>query len=361
MALEVPTYYTIIAQLSLKIDAIIKAYTYEGYHALSTQFKPAIDAVCILFIVITGYLSLLGKIQMSVRVFQTMVLKIGVVLLLALNWNFVSEHIVNLMVGGAEQIGNVLMAANPLPMPDIISGTGIYVGLQAVLIEVANVGSWVMAKGSWNNWGPYFNALMIYISGYLVVGFAFFEILIAKIMMAVLFCTTPFFVVFTLFKSTRSFFDRWFGTLVGFSFVLILVSSVVGLCVSLMNWTLAGHFATKAAKISLVGWMPITLVAGLCITAVLQVSSIAKGIGMSCASAGASAMVGGLVGGFLGASNSASRLARPFTKPAVNSAGKAFKHGVNGLSLISSKAGGAALGAGGRMMKSIQSRLKGAK
>ncbi len=360
--MEIPTYATIILSLQTKVDELIKVYTHGGYEHLATKYSGAIASVCTLYIIITGYLVMSGKIEMPIKAFQTMAIKIGVVTTLALNWGFFSDYFVTLFFNGAQEIGDSLMTMNPFPMPDILSGSGIYVGLQSVLIEIANVGSWVVQKGNWHNWGPMLNGWMIQVTGGLVTVMAFAEITIAKIVMAVLFCTAPLFVVFTLFEFTKSMFDRWIGALAGCAFVIILSSAVVSVYVSLLHWTIGGYFVNKATGISVVGWMPIAFVALLCIPLISQIAAVGKSIAGSCASAGASAAVGGLVGGFLGASRAGGRLAKPLMNPAGKLAQKAWKYRPQKLAQMAVTKGGAvASAAGTRMMQSIQSRLQGGK
>lgn len=303
MSLEIPTYATIVFRLSKQIDLLTKTYTHEGYAALSYQIAPAIASCCILYIVVTGYLILSGKIDTPIKEFQKIVFRIGVVYTFALNWHFFSSYISRVLTDGASEIGAILMNANPLPMPSGV--TGINTGLQTVLIEIVRVGTWTWNKGSWTTIGPYFTGLLIYFSGFAVVGLAFFEIAISKIMLSVLMCTAPVFFTFTFFDRTRPFFDRWLGTLVGYSFVMIFVSSVVGLAVSLLHWSIGAHYLSKAINLTLTDWIPILFVAGLCSMAVLEISSIAKSIGGSCSNAGTSAMVGGLLGGVVGVSSRA--------------------------------------------------------
>ena len=359
MELEIPTYAHIILSLQTKIGVLIDTYTSGGYQHLAKAYGPTISGVCVLYIIITGYLVISGKIEMPIKVFQTMAFKIGLVLSLALNWGFFSKYVVNLFFNGAEEIGDSLMTINPFPMPDILSGKGIYIGLQSVFIEVANVGAWVIQKGNWHNWGPILNGWLIQLTGGLVTILAFAEITIAKISMAVLFCTAPLFVAFTLFDFTKSMFDRWIGALAGCSFVVILSSAVVSIYVSLLHWTVAGHFVNKAVGVSIVGWMPIAFVALLCIPLISQIASIGRSIAGGCSSGGASAAMGGLVGGFLGASRAGGNLA----KPVLNPASKLARQAVSNLrpQKIAQKVVSAGASAGTRMMQSVQSRLQGGK
>ena len=119
-------------------------------------------------------------------------------------------------------------------------------------------------------------------------------------MLAICLSTAPLFIIFTLFDKTRAFFDRWLGSVVGFSFVLIYVSAVVGLCMSLIHWSIAGYGPVGSVQMNNVSWAPIFFIACISVAALKQVASIGKHIGGACHTAGGSAMVGGFVGSAMG-------------------------------------------------------------
>lgn len=297
--MQVPTYATIILKLTAQINLITDAYTVNGYKTLANLLEKPLGLACVLYMALTGLAITRGIVKTPVHEFTKVALRITFVYLFAMNWGMFSEFVVNLTYKASSELGAVLMQINPLDIP-IFTGTGINGGLQSVLIEVIRVGTWTWAKGSLMNPGPLFTSLVIYIAGCLVVGLAFFEIVVAKLMMTVCYCVAPLFISFTLFDNTRSFFDRWLGNLVGYSFVLIFVSSVVGLALSLVHWSIGGHYLAKAAGIKLVSWVPLSFCAALCVMVVLEASRIAKSIGGACSTGHGSAMVGAFVGSTLG-------------------------------------------------------------
>lgn len=327
LALEIPTYATIVLKLAAEIDLLTKSYTFNGYAHLVNQLKPVVASCCILYIVLMGFMVLSGKIELPVKLFQTMAIKIGLVYMLGMNWHYFSQYFVDIFFTASGEIGAVLMNANPLPMPSGV--LGINSGLQTVLIEIIRVASWTWDKGTWHNIGPYFTSIIIYLAGYLVVGLAFFEIMIAKIMLSILMCTAPLFFLFTLFEKTNSFFDRWLGTLVGYSFVMILVSSVIGFAISLLHWSIGGHYLSKAIHITFTDWVPILFVAGLCVMAISEITKIAKSIGSSCAHAGASSMVGGMMGAVIGSSMKLSMPLRQAGSLAFNGTKRVMPNNIN--------------------------------
>lgn len=293
-----PTYATIIVQLTGQIDSLTQSFIYKGYEALSSALAKPLASLCILLITLLGYGILRGVIKMPLHELSKAALKIGFVYLLAMNWSLFSQYVVALFVDGASELGAALMQAAPNAgaVSHNINGA-----LQSVFVEVIRVGAWTADKASFKHPSPLFTAIMIDLAGLVVIGFALFELIIAKIMLAICLCTAPLFLCLTLFEQTKSFFDRWLGTLVGFSLVLIFVSAVVGLCMHLIHWSIGDHYLNHAINVSAVDWIPIFLVAFLCIMLLLEVTGIAKSIGGACCTSNGSAMVGGFIGGALGA------------------------------------------------------------
>lgn len=297
--MDAPIYSNVITGLTGQIDTLTTNFVREGYSALMQALIAPLASLSILFIVITGYGITRGVIKAPLQELVNFAFRLGVIYLFAMNWNFFSEYMVALFVDGAGELGSALMKSTHL-MPASFANHGVMGGLQSVFNEVIRAGSWVGQKATLRHPGPGFAALLIYASGLLVVGAALIELIIAKLMLSVCLVTAPLFFILTLFEKTRSFFDRWLGAIVGFSLVLVFVSSLVSLCMSLIHWSVAGYAEHASREMLSVGWVPILLVSCLCLSALSQAAHIAKSIGGTCHTAGGSAMVGGFMGAAMG-------------------------------------------------------------
>ena len=210
-----------------------------------------------------------------------------------------------------------------------------------------SIGAWAANKGTWRHPGPYFTGGFIDLAGFMVVGLAFFELTVAKLMTSICLVMAPLFISFTLFEKTRSYFDKWLGSLIGFALVLVFVSAVVGFCMNLLHWSIGQNYTNHADSMLATGWIPLLFVAGLSVKAILEVTAIAKSIGGSCCTGSGSAMVGGFMGSALRMSKGASKM--------------------TGLTKLMSLGGGAVKNAAGKGMKragsaamrGIQKRLRG--
>lgn len=311
--MSAPAYNNIIVELFSQIDVLTRQFTMDAYQALAKALAAPLGALGVLAIVLMGYGIARGIIRMSMDVLYGYIIRIGIIWFFAMNWGNFSTYFVDLFAGGASQLGAVLMKATHMASPEI-AGKNIAHSLQSVFSEIVEVGNLTLKKAGMRHVGPFFVSLLIYIAALAIALAALFEIVVAKLMLSLCLCTAPLFFLFTLFEKTRGFFDRWLGSLVGFSLVLVLVSAVLGLGLSLVHWSVKGHLLNQGESVGMVAWIPIFIVAALCVGAVIQAAGIAKNIGGGCHTAGGAAMVGAFMGSIMGTGRFASRLGRSTKK-----------------------------------------------
>ena len=353
---SIPTYSTIVIKTASMLDEMISNFTELGYNAMATYLTKPIGLLCILYIVLTGYAIALGFSDKPANEFKKIVLRIGLVFMFALNWGNFSAYAVALFTSASMDIGAAVMKVLPINIPNLTDAIGLNGSLQTLFIEFSRVGQWVMSQGSLTNPGPLFTGIGMMGFGVVVVIVAFFEIYVAKILMAVCFCVAPLFIALTLFDKTRVFFDRWLGTVVGSSLVFIFVSAVLGICLQLMHFTVAEHYLSRAVNVTFTDWLPTAFMSVLCVKVLFDVAGVAKGIGSACHTSGSSALVGGMVGAAMGAS----RKGGSATK-------ETMKKGLKGLAALTPKGAIAQMGmaaaqkmtqGGSSAIQGIQNRMR---
>jgi type IV secretion system protein VirB6 len=297
--MAMPFYLTIIERLFTELDLLLNNFVFNGYSALANYLKVPLGLAIVLYIVLMGLSITQGWIQLSMANLVKSVTKIALIYTAAMNWSWFSNDVVDLFNKGAGEIGSVLVAATPVPIPHF-AGEGINGAMQSVLIEITQIGSWIWNQGAWNNMSPCFTAALIFGFGYVLILVALFELVLAKIMLAILFSTAPLFISFTLFKPTHGFFDRWLGACVGFALLMIFISSMLALALSLLQWSIAGMYASHALKMSLVGFVPVMIVGFIGVGILLKVAHLAQAIGGGVSTASGSALLAGTVGGAVG-------------------------------------------------------------
>ncbi len=297
--MSIPLYTTIIEKLFTELDLLLNHYVFQGYHALASYLKAPLGLAVILYIVLLGLSITQGWVKLSMSNLVKSSIKLAIVYMAAMNWGWFAHTVVDLINQGSGQIGDVLISATPVPLPHF-AGTGINGAMQSVMIEFTKIGAWVWDRGSWHNWGPYLTGALIWGFGYALLLVAVFELVLAKIMLAILFATAPLFVGFTLFKPTHPFFDRWLGACVGFGLVMIFVSSMLALALSMIQWVIAGTYASHAIGLSLVGFVPVMLVGFMGVGIILKSAHLAQSIGGTVTTTSGSALLAGTLGGAVG-------------------------------------------------------------
>ena len=250
--MDIPSYSNLIEKLFTLLDGVLKDYVYNGYTALSNHLSEALGLAVTLYIILIGVAMVNGWRKMSHGEFMKDIFRVGLIYLFAVNWGIFSEFTVNGIEVASGQIGAWFVQATPIPLPSIPGvGEGINGAIQTVVIEVTQVGSWTWNMGAWNHWGPLMAAMMIWIFGYLMITVAVIEIVLAKLMLAILFAVAPLFIASTLFTPTRGMFDRWLGAIAGFCLVLVFVSAAVALGLNSMQWAIGGYYLEQETHLTI--------------------------------------------------------------------------------------------------------------
>lgn len=303
-------YSNFLLQLAGKIDGLTSNFIFDGYQALASFLRAPLGSMVILYIILMGYAIVRGLIDKPQQELFRFAIKTGLIYMLAMNWSLFAVYIRDLFISGSESVASHLMQA----VHKGGSSSSINQSLQNVLNDILKLGISLFEAGSLRKLTPYFAGMMVFLSGSITIGLAFIEIVIAKLMLAITLCTAPLFIIFTLFEQTKSLFERWLGILTGFSFVLIFVSSVVGLCMHLLHWVAYALLET-AEPLTAAIWIPIFIVACLCVMGITQATAIGKSIGGHLCTSGGAAMVGGFIGGSLGAWSASKNRVKKLVNP----------------------------------------------
>lgn len=341
-----PIYSNVIEQVFSLLDQDLNSFVYNGYSTLADHLRYPLGLAVILYFSILGLSISQGWIDLQIGVFSKAVIKVGLIYMLAMNWSSFSFYAVDGIQRSAGQIGDWLVNASPIPIPNF-AGSGINGALQSVMIEVTRIGAWTWDRGGISNWSPYFAAICIWFFGFAALVLAVIEIILAKIMLAVLFSLAPLFISFTLFKPTHGMFDRWIGAICGFALFLIMIPAVVTLGLSFIQFVVQDQYVTQGVNITLVDWIPIMITGVLNLVLILKISDYAKSIGGSISSGSGSAMLASAVGGFVGGAFSSVG----FAKSSIALSQGAF----SGMKSGFSKSGNAA----SSVMNAIRNKLRG--
>jgi TrbL/VirB6 plasmid conjugal transfer protein len=276
---ELSPYATLIEELFNRFDLMLKHIIYDNYHALASYLALPLGLAITLSIVIMGLGILYGSINLSLEVLLKTSLKTTFIYLIALNWSFFGYYGVELISQSAANIAQVLVVQDKKDRLPVPHGNSLYLSLQSLFIRFTEVGAKVWCAASWHNLGFYFTALIIWGFSYVLVATALFELLLAKLMLALLFSMAPLFVSMMIFKVTHPSFDRWLSACLGFSFAIIFVSMILAVILNFSEWIVDKYYSKETLFVSMVGFAPVAFLGLLSIPLVGKVAELAQSLG----------------------------------------------------------------------------------
>lgn len=253
-----------------QVDQIAHDFAFQGYAALVQTIKPELTLVAIIYISLIGWGTSLGWTKFSVGQVTIHALKLASVLALASNWDVFSLYIYNVMTNGPNELSNILLNVSGN------SSTGVNDAFQTVFNDGLEVASSLKNAGGITG---YLSALCVFALDFFVSIIALFEMLLAKLGLAIMLVLAPVFTCLLLWHTTKSIFDSWFRITLGFaliplflSTVLIFITQILQMGAATINKAIASDTANIQAITSYI------LAAGTSIPLLLRINTIATGV-----------------------------------------------------------------------------------
>jgi type IV secretion system protein VirB6 len=293
------------AEFNLWLTNLLARYISDNTVAIASVLEPAIVTLGIFYIVIWGYLQLMGKIEepfiAGVKRLLTLALILGVSLQL---WLY-NEVIVDTFFNApAALVSSVIGAPDPVAVVD------------EIFFDGDDAASLLLAKG-----GFFDDAFTFYLGGlavYIIVGlisvYTMFLLALSRIALSVLLALGPIFIALLFFESTKRFFEAWLAQLSNYAFLTILTVMVAALMLQVVSE--AAQAAVDAGGgIELAHALKVCVAAALTFLIMKQVPAMAQGLasGVALSSFGA---VSHAVGLGLGIARGAHRRMKDFSRGA---------------------------------------------
>ncbi len=291
--MSAPFYTTLVTDLLQKADHFVTSYVYAGYHSLALFVGVPVGLVTALYLVVLGVGIALGSVKVDVRTFTKSCIKIGIIYTVIFNWSFISYYfigLVNAMIGGA---GDALIAANPFHLP---ASGGLNGAMQATLNDFIQIGNSLFSIGGIHNIGALIDGVIILGFGMLIVGIGLLELILAKVMLAILFVFTPLMVFGTYFQWGQSVFYRWFQAIIGMGLMQLFVVAALVFAITLSYAWIAPQLTHPALNIGNIGTLPLVILGILSLALVIKAALLAQNLGGVVASSAATAMLAGMIG-----------------------------------------------------------------
>ena len=254
-------------------DAAIGAFIFDAWASFIAVAGDWITAIMILYIVITGYLMLIGRFGSTFSDWFVRILKLSVVFIFVTNVDLLTRVLFELFTNVPEAVASQLAGVAGGDEGGINGSIGVV--WQQGLTATQNI----FQEASLTSWSPVVFALIILIVTILAVVYITFLVMLAKLAVAVLLGVAPFFILLYLFESTRSIFEGWLRQLMSFALIPVFLYGLLALVINIvqtMSDQMLAATANEVWGITQVGPYALVMLVSLLLTT--QVMGWASGV-----------------------------------------------------------------------------------
>lgn len=279
------------AEFSAWLNAVLTGYIGDTTARVAGALEPAIVTFGVLYVMVWGYLQLMGRVEEPLLEGAKRLLMLGVILGAALHLWLYNTVIVDTVFAAPSQLAAAILGA-----PDSVSI------VDQILFSGDDTASLLIQKG-----GLFDGNFAYYLAGigvYLVVGltaiYTIFLLSLSKIALSVLLALGPLFIACLFFDTTKRFFESWLAQLANYAFITILTVLMASLMLTLVA-TAADQAAAMDGGIQIAHAVRVCLAAGLTFLVMRQVMPMAAGLASGLALSTFGAVGAALAWGFGGA------------------------------------------------------------
>ncbi len=255
------------ATFRIWLNGQLATYIGDNTARLASVLEPAIVTLGTIYVMVWGYLHLMGKIDEPVVTGLKRILVLALILGVGLRLWLYNTLIVDTFYNAPSQLAAAMVgSADPVGTIDAIWARG---GAVAGVL-------WTKAASSWSLGFWIAGALVWCLMGMLCV-YAMFLIAFSSIALAVLLALGPLFIALLLFDSSKRFFAAWIAQLTNYALITVLTVMVAALLLQIVQ-SYATQTVAKGTALVTVDVLDMLLVAVLVFLVLRQVMPIASGL-----------------------------------------------------------------------------------
>lgn len=257
-----------LAEFHAWLAGILATYIGDNTARIATELEPTIVTLAILYVVIWGYLQLVGKIEEPFIEGAKRLLILAVILGISISLWLYNDLIVDTFFNAPGQ----LAAA-------VVGGYDSVSAIDRIALIGGDAGNLLIQKG-----GIFDGDFSYYLAGFavhLIVGltaiYTLFLLTLSRIALSVLLALGPLFIVFLFFETTKRFFESWIAQMANYGFISILTVLVAALMLRVLS-AAADHAASAGGAIEIADAVRVCMAAGLTFLVMRQVMPMAAGL-----------------------------------------------------------------------------------
>jgi type IV secretion system protein VirB6 len=285
------------------LNGQLAGYIGDNTARLAGILEPAVVTLATIYVMVWGYLHLMGKINEPIDAGLKRIALIALVLGVGLRLWLYNTLIVDTFYNAPAQLAAAMVGANdPVGTIDAIWDSG---GIVA--------GNLWDKGGLWKgDFGFYLAGAVVWCLMGILCVYAMFLIALSSIALALLLALGPLFIGLLFFDATRRFFSAWIAQLANYALITLLTVMVAALLLHVVQ-SYAAQTAARGSAILTVDALNMMLIAVLVFLVLRQVMPIASGLagGLALHSFGIASRSGAW------AAMTAARLAEPAVKLAA--------------------------------------------
>jgi type IV secretion system protein VirB6 len=288
------------AEFSAWLSTLLATYIGAKTATVAGALTPAVVTLAVLYLMVWGYLQLLGKVDEPFTHGLRRIITLAVILGVALHLWIYNELIVDTFFSAPGAL-----AARVIGVYDSVTI------VDQIIFSGDDAARLLLQKGSlWNgDFSYYIAGLAVYFIVGLTAVYTIFLLSLSRIALSILLALGPLFIALLLFDSTKRFFEAWIAQLANYAFITILTTLVTALMMTLIS-TAAQQAASSGGGIQIAQAVRVCMAAGLTFLVMRQVMPMAAGLASGLALSSFGMVSAALAWGFGGATRNSGQFLR---------------------------------------------------
>ena len=255
------------AEFNQWLNGILSTYIATNTARIATLLEPTIVTLAVIYVMVWGYLHLMGQIEepflTGIRRIATLAAVLGASLDL---WLYNQVIVDTFFTAPGELAGGIVGAYNPVAIIDQIIFTG---GDAAQLL--------IQKGGIFHGFSYDIAGFAVYTLVGLTAIYTIFLLSLSRIALSVLLALGPLFIALLFFQSTKRFFEAWIAQMANYALITILTVLMAALMMTLLS-DAANQAVSTGGGITIAEGVRVCMAAGLTFLVMRQVMPMAAGL-----------------------------------------------------------------------------------
>jgi type IV secretion system protein VirB6 len=256
------------AEFNTWLNELLSTYIATNTARIATLLEPAVVTLAVLYVMVWGYLHLMGQIEEPFTTGIKRIIVLAVVLGATLDLWLYNQVIVDTFFNAPSELAaGIVGAYDPVSVVD------------QILFSGGDAASLLLQKG-----GVFHGSLSYDLAGvavYLIVGvtvvYTMFLLTLSRIALSVLLALGPLFIALLFFQTTKRFFEAWIAQLANYALITILTVMLAALMMTVVS-TAAQQAVSTGGGITIAEAARVCVAAGLTFLVMRQVMPMAAGL-----------------------------------------------------------------------------------